>query len=63
MKITPTKRERDRLQQHLQPGHALVEGIPNMSNVVGGVHYTIGAARLYTCSCGWLGWMRAGLLT
>lgn len=55
-----TQREQNRLREHGAAGHQLVEGGPNTSPIGS---YATGTARLYTCACGWLGWMRAGLLT
>jgi hypothetical protein len=60
--VTLTKRERERVQQHTAPGHALVEGIPNTHTISTINSYTPGTVRLYQCSCGWSGWLPPGLV-
>lgn len=54
-----TLRERNRVFEHGRAGHALTEGGPNHRQIA---KHQIGAARLYSCTCGWLGWMRPGLV-
>lgn len=54
-----TRREANRVREHTAHGHMLVEGIANSNRITN--LYAPGAARLYSCSCGWTGWMRPGL--
>ncbi len=56
-----TLREHNRLfeHHHTRPGHGLTEGGPNHRPIG---EYPTGTARLYACACGWLGWMRPGLV-
>lgn len=54
-----TSREQNRLREHGGAGHQLTEGEANAFQVAG---YAPGSARFYRCTCGWFGWLTAGLL-
>lgn len=54
------RREQNRAREHSAEGHQLTEGIKNQRHIPG-TTYATGAARLYSCVCGWKGWMRPGI--
>jgi hypothetical protein len=59
-RLALTQRERNRIDEHSRDGHMLVEGEQTNLQTVGG-RYAVGEARLYSCRCGWLGWLPPGI--